>query len=122
MVNKVLIQGRAGADAEVGQNIVRFSVCTDDGYYDKDKSEWVSKDNWHSISCFGYQMKQGEKVKKGDLVFISGKVTYSKVEDKYYTNIVADQVRVIVKREESPIATKQPIIATKGVIEDGLPF
>lgn len=87
-VNKVIIIGTVGRDPEVktfeNGEIVTFSLATNEGYKDKNGS-LVEKTEWHNISIGIPNICEVAKkyVKKGDIVYVEGKISsrqYEKAE------------------------------------------
>ncbi len=112
MINKVTLIGNLGRDPEVrrfdnGTGVATFSVATNENYKDKNTGEWVTKTEWHNIACWRQLADRAEKdLKKGKLVFIEGKLTHRKYQDKegndkYITEVVANTLRLLEKREGS---------------------
>ncbi len=103
-LNKVMLIGRLGKDPEVraipsGIKVASFSIATDESYKDKDGNK-VEKTEWHNIVAWRGLAEVIEKyVKKGDLIYIEGKLTTEKYEKdgvtKYATKIVADQMTML---------------------------
>ena len=87
MINKVTLIGRLGKDPEKktlpsGVSFVRFTMATNESYKDKD-GEWKDSTEWHNIIMWRELAERAEKqLKKGGLVFLEGKITYQKYEDK----------------------------------------
>jgi single-strand DNA-binding protein len=111
MVNKVTIIGHTGQDPEVkhlesGAIVARVSVATSEKYKDK-SGEMVSTTEWHNVVLWRELAEIVEKYcKKGMLVYIEGKVSYRKYQDKdkvdrYTTDIVANSFRILEKKEGS---------------------
>ena len=107
MVNKVTLVGRVGRDTEVrrlenGTPVGKFSIATNESYKDN-TGEWKELTEWHEIVVWRGSAEYAEKnVKKGDLVYVDGKITHRKYTDKdgierTTTEIVANQTRVITK-------------------------
>ncbi len=107
MVNKVTLVGRVGRDTEVrrlenGTPVGKFSVATNESYKDNN-GEWQELTEWHEVVVWRGSAEYCEKnVKKGDLVYVEGKITHRKYTDKngierYSTEIVASQARVLGK-------------------------
>ena len=123
-LNKVILSGRSGGDAEVkelesGSKVTRFSMATSESFQ-KD-GEWQEKSQWHKISCFGKVAEYAaDKIKKGSLVYLEGKVTYYQYqkdgETKYFTEIIATIIKV-----KNPKATTQAS-EPANVNSDDLPF
>lgn len=109
MYNSVFLIGRAGKDAELftfenGTKKASFTLATNESWKDKD-GNWQEKTEWHNIVNFGaYADKIAEKVVKGALVLVEGKVSTRSWDDKdgnkkYITEIIANKVRTINKAE-----------------------
>lgn len=112
MVNKVILIGNLGKDAEViatdKVKIVKFPLATSESYKDK-KDEWVNITTWHNIVIFQQYDSQGEDLKTGDRVYLEGQISNSSYEDKegnkrYRSEVVARKIRKlgnVVKNETS---------------------
>jgi single-strand DNA-binding protein len=113
MVNKVTLLGRLGKDPVLkhfSENnvIAEFSLATTENYKDKE-GKWVELTDWHNIKLpFKWMAESAEKyLKKGSLVYIEGKIKTRSYDDKdgnkkYITEIVADNLRRLDKREGGP--------------------
>ena len=111
-INKVIVLGRIGVQPEVrympsGMAVMSLSLATNDGYRNKDTGEFVDQTEWHRVSIFGKQAETiGAYVKKGDLLYVEGRIKTSKYQDKttgedrYSTEIVAIQTQMIGARSE----------------------
>ncbi len=111
MVNKVILIGRLGRDPEFrstpsGTNVAKFSLATDRNWRNND-GEWQQETEWHRIVVFG---KRAEFVRnnlaKGRLVYVEGRIHYDSYTDKdgikkYTTDIFADTIRALDKRDEA---------------------
>lgn len=77
-MNQVIMIGFLGQDAEFKQleksSLLRFSVATDDGYYDQKNKEWISKTTWHNIVAWGKIAESNANLSKGEKVLIFGKL------------------------------------------------
>lgn len=111
MINKVTLVGYLGKDPELrhlenGSSVAQFSVATSENYRDK-AGEWQSVTEWHNVVCWRALAERVEKnLKKGNLIYIEGKISTRKWQDKdgndrYSTDIVANTYRKLEKREES---------------------
>ena len=100
-VNKAIIVGTAGKDPEVhytasGKAITNISLATNEEWKDKQTGEKQSRTEWHRVVFFGKLAEiAGEYIKKGAQVYIEGKITTRKWQDKdgqtrYSTEIVVD--------------------------------
>lgn len=109
MVNKVTLIGYLGADPEVrtldnGATVGRFSLATNESYKDKDDN-WQTITEWHNVVVWSDMAERAEKsLRKGALCYVSGKISTRKYTDKdgierQVTDIVADQFRLLEKKE-----------------------
>lgn len=112
MLNKVMIIGRLGADPELrytqsGQPICSLRIATDESYTDKDGNR-VERTEWHSVVAFGKTADHcNQYLSKGSLVYVEGKLATrkwqdQKGQDRYTTEIRADRVQFLEKRENGP--------------------
>lgn len=110
-VNKVIILGNAGRDAEVrhttgGSVITNVSLATTRKWKDKQSGERREETDWHRIVFFGKVAEiAGEYVKKGKPVYVEGRLTTRKWTDKegrdqWTTEIVADQLQLLGGRDD----------------------
>ena len=112
MVNKVILIGNLGRDPEVrylegNVAVARFSVATNENYKDK-KGEWQTATEWHDVVAWRALAERAEKqLKKGSQIFVEGKLTHRKYQDKdghdkYVTEVVANSFRVLDRRDSRP--------------------
>ena len=100
-VNKVLLIGRLGADAEIkqmvnGKSVARLSLATSQSWKDKNTGEKKEKTEWHRIVVFneGLVNVVQQYLKKGAQVYIEGQLSTRKWkdeksgQDKYSTEII----------------------------------
>lgn len=109
MYNKVILIGNLGKDAEVTATdsirIIKFPLATSESF--KSDGEWVNRATWHDIVLFSnYDDNVAESFKKGDKVFIEGKISKSSYEDKdgvkrYSVDIIAAKARRLSNEQES---------------------
>ena len=111
MVNRVTLIGNLGKDPEVrrlesGAVVAKFPLATNESYKDKN-GEWQSATEWHDIVVWRHLAERAERdLKKGKLVFVEGKLTHRKYQDKegkdrYITEVVARNMRLLEKRENT---------------------
>lgn len=110
MINKVILVGRLGKDPILrstanGVPVATFSMATSESYKD-DKGEWQDKAEWHNVVVWRERAETVAKyLKKGSLVYVEGKMTTRTYEQegqtKYITEIVANIVRGLEKRDSS---------------------
>lgn len=140
-VNKAILICSAGKDAEVrmvGESkVATFSVATNEKYKDSKSGEWKENTEWHNIVCWRHAAELAEKyIRKGTQLYVEGKIrTRSWEKDgekRYVTEIVADTIQLLGKKEESaptPATHQRPQYQTTplvdGVVEpddSDLPF
>ncbi|MEQ1747431.1 MAG: single-stranded DNA-binding protein, partial [Saprospiraceae bacterium] len=109
MINKVTLIGNLGGDPEVrrlegGTPVARFSLATNESYKDKD-GNFQTNTEWHNVVVWRDLAERAERsLKKGMLVYVEGKITYRKYttqegQDRYVTDIVANNFRMLERRE-----------------------
>ncbi|MEJ8758546.1 single-stranded DNA-binding protein [Pontibacter sp. H259] len=108
-VNKVILIGNLGKDPEVrhlegGVAVARFPLATSETFKDK-SGQRQEKTEWHNIVLWRGLAEVAEKyLKKGQSVFIEGKIRTSQYQDKegnqrYSTEIVADNMTMLTRGE-----------------------
>ncbi len=111
MINKVILIGNLGKDPEIrkfdnGGAVAKFPVATNENYRDKN-GEWQTATEWHNIVVWGPAAERAERdFKKGNMIYIEGKLTTRKWQDqqgvdKYITEVRAVITRRLEKREDS---------------------
>lgn len=143
MYNKVILIGNLGRDPEVrrlegGSAVGKFSVATNENYKDQ-AGNWQTKTEWHDVVVWRQLAERAERdLKKGTMVFVEGKLTHRKWQDKdgnnrYTTEVVANVVRKLERSERNdmgdvsfPSAQDAPTTPSSQVQEapadDDLPF
>ena len=128
MINKTILIGRIGKDAEHSSlgdtNIIKFTLATSETYLDKQGNK-VEQTEWHNISYFSKSIKIAEFLTKGTLIYLEGKIKSNKVdkdgEAKYFYGIVAQNIKLLSKaeqREANSSASRQ----SDEDLGDDLPF
>lgn len=134
-VNNVTLIGRLGADPErittrAGSTMARFSLATNSGTGDHERVDW------HRVVCFD---KTAENVlkhcAKGDLVFVAGRIEYSRVESdagvRWFTDIRGWRVSGLARpgqraglgASDDGAAEASPAEAMRdGFAEEAIPF
>ena len=110
MVNKVTILGRVGKTPEVkylegGMAVAKLTIATTEKYKNA-KGEVVESTEWHNVTAWRKLAEIIEKyVQKGQLLYIEGKIKYSKSEKdgktSYFTEIVANELKMFPKAHNS---------------------
>lgn len=106
-VNRVTIIGRLGHNPELkympsGMAMINIQLATNDGYKDAKTGQFIDTTEWHRVALFGKQAETLQQfVRKGDLIFIEGKLKTRKWQDKqtgqdrYATDIVATDMQML---------------------------
>ena len=87
MINKVTLIGNLGRDPEIkhfegGSSVAKFSLATNENYRDKN-GEWKTETEWHDIVAWRHLAERAVKdLHKGSMVYIEGKLTHRKWQDK----------------------------------------
>ncbi len=83
MLNRVILEGNIGRDPRVsltqdGKKIVNFSLATTQHWKDK-AGEWQSTTDWHNVTIFRESTVGWAKdvLKRGDSVYVEGKLSYN---------------------------------------------
>lgn len=139
-VNKVILIGNLGKDPEVrylegGTAVAKFTLATSENYKDKTTGERKTLTEWHNIVVWRGLAEVAEKyLKKGSQIYIEGKLRSRQWQDKdgnnrYTTEIVADTMQMIGKRDDNAgnvqnqsSSTSSPDIEQNNNFEDDLPF
>lgn len=104
-INKAILVGRLGADPEVrytpgGAAVANFRIATDRNWKDKD-GNWQTETMWHRIVVWNRAAELvKEHVKKGNRVYIEGRIQYREWEDqngqrRFTTEIVANDIQLL---------------------------
>jgi len=131
MVNKVILVGNVGVDvttatAQAGTKVAKFSLATSEKR--KDSTGALNEQTeWHNVVMFNKLAELAEKyVKKGDKLYIEGKIQTNKYEKngetKFFTSIIANQMNFLggAKKTE-PSKPAAPVDNSPAEQED-LPF
>ncbi len=104
-VNKVILVGRLGRDPEVrhlenGATVANFSLATSETYKDRTTGERKEQTEWHNVVLWRGLAEVVEKyVKKGDMIYVEGKLrTRSWEKDgvtRYTTEVVGDNMTML---------------------------
>ena len=124
-VNKVILVGHLGKDPEVkytpqGTPVAKFSLATNERYKDKD-GNWQDRTEWHNLVAWQRTAEiAGEYLKKGSQVYIEGSLRTRKYQDKetgkdrYSTEIRADTMQMLGRREGGGDPREMPGASSKG--------
>ena len=111
-VNKVILVGNLGKDPEIrympnGNAVANLTVATSEKWKDKNTGQDQEKTEWHRIVIFGKLAEiVGEYLKKGSQAYFEGKLQTRKWQDqqgqdKYTTEIIADQMQMLGGKGDS---------------------
>lgn len=110
-VNKVILVGNAGKDAEVryidsGVAVATFSLATSETYTSK-TGEKVTNTEWHNIVVWrGLAEMAGKYIQKGKQLYIEGKLRTRSYDDKdgikrYTTEVLADTIQMLGRKDDT---------------------
>ncbi len=103
-VNKVILVGNLGKDPEIkytpqGTAVARITVATSSSYKDKQTGDWKETTEWHNVVLWQRQAEiAGEYLKKGNKVYIEGRLQTRSWDDKqtgqkkYMTEVVCSDL------------------------------
>ena len=141
-VNKAILIGNVGKDPEVRYldkdvAVARFPLATTErGYTLQNGTVVPERTEWHTIVAWRGLATIAEKyIKKGDPIYIEGKITTRSYEKdgikRYTTDIIADNISLLSRKSESSeqnagattVAETAPVdIQPIPPVEDDLPF
>jgi len=110
-VNKVILLGNVGKDPEIkvlpsGQPVANFSIATSDRYKDQ-QGNFQDRTEWHNVVAYGKLADIiRDYVKKGNKLYIEGRLTTRSWDDKetnkkvYRTEIVIADLSLLSGRGE----------------------
>ncbi len=122
MINKVILVGHVGKDPEVkhldnGSAFARFTLATSETYKNKD-GEKITNTEWHNIVVWRGLADVAEKyVKKGNKLYIEGKITSRTYEQdgatKYFSEIVGNTMQMLDTKPSSGSGGRAPVEPTE---------
>ncbi|MCV2404054.1 single-stranded DNA-binding protein [Marinomonas sp. C2222] len=113
-VNKVILVGNAGNDAEVrfmpsGGAVANVSLATTESWRDKQTGQMQERTEWHRVSFMdrgNYRLGQiaGDFIKKGSKVYVEGSLRTREWEKdgikRYTTEIIASEMQLLDGRAD----------------------
>jgi len=100
-LNKVMLIGNVGNEPEIratsgGTRVAKISLATNRSWPDR-SGQQQEKTEWHRLTFFGRLVDVVEQwVKKGDRLYVEGRIEYSQTEGeggpKYWTDIVVNEM------------------------------
>lgn len=112
-VNKVIIIGNLGVDPEIkyiangNVPVASLRIATSERWQDKSSGEWQEKTEWHRVTAWRHLAERAERyLSKGKQVYVEGKLETRKWQDRdgndrYTTEIIARDLMILGRREES---------------------
>lgn len=112
-VNKVIIIGNLGVDPEIKYTsngnipVASLRIATSERWQDKNTGEWQEKTEWHRVTAWRHLAERAERyLNKGKQVYVEGKLETRKWQDRdgndrYTTEIIARDLMILGRREES---------------------
>ena len=126
-LNKVILIGRLGADPEMrytadGAPVATFNVATSESWKDKNSGAWQEKTEWHRVVAWRNLAERAEQLKKGNLVYIEGKIQSREFEGRdgnkrKIVEIVANSMKVIIGERDDRRSPGGP----RGEVEEDFP-
>jgi single-strand DNA-binding protein len=119
-INKVILVGNLGRDPEMrytasGAAIANVTIATSESWKDKQTGDQQERTEWHRVTFFGRLGEiAGEYLKKGNQVYIEGKIRTDKYQDKetgqdrYSTSIIANEMQMLGSRGDSGGGSAMP--------------
>ena len=113
-LNKVLLIGNVGKDPDVrhlenGATVASFSLATSEKSRDKGEvTEWHNIVTWRQQADF-----VANYVRKGSQIYVEGKIHSRSWDDqsgqkRYVTEIVADSIQLLGRREQAGVPAQNP--------------
>lgn len=143
-VNKVILIGNCGRDAEVrhlpsGQPVANVSLATTTRRKDRNTGEMVEDTQWHRITFYERLAEVArDYVKKGRSIYVEGRLKYGKYTDnqgveRNTVDIIATDLTLLGDREEGQAAPRQaaaqqrptqrqPAQQAQDDLDDDIPF
>lgn len=109
-VNKVILLGNLGKDPEVrhlenGRAVANFSIATSEVYKNK-QGDKVTNTEWHNVVLWTPLAEIAEKyLKKGNQVYIEGKMTTRSYDDK---DGITRYIAEVVGRDLTLLSNQRP--------------
>ncbi len=116
MINRVQLIGNTGKDPEIrtlqsGKKVATFSLATSETFKDHNGDK-KTETQWHNIKIWGTLVAVVELyVKKGQLLYVEGKISYSSYDDKdgnkkYVTEIIVNNLQMLGGKKSDDVATR----------------
>ncbi len=101
-LNKVTLIGNTGSDPDVrttpsGTRVGKLSLATSRSFQDR-SGQQQERTQWHRLTFFGRLVDVVEQwVKKGDRLYVEGRIEYSQTQDdqggtRYWTDVIVNEM------------------------------
>ena len=128
-LNKVLLIGHLGGDPESrfttsGSAVANFNIATNESWRSAEGDN-KEKTEWHRVVLFGKMAETAaEYMKKGQLVYVEGRLQTRSWEDKdqvkrYTTEVLCDSFTMLGRKGES---RSSDVVSKDEDQDDDLPF
>ena len=118
MVNKVILIGNVGSDPitrklENNRQVSQLSIATSENYKRKDGTK-ESKTEWHNLVVWnGLSTVVESYVKKGDKIYVEGKLTHRSYENKegitvWVTEVVCNDIKMLGNKPSGATSNAAP--------------
>ena len=128
-VNKVTLMGHLGKDPEIREGETARAVLvlatTEYSKVPNTKDEWKENTTWHRVYAWGNLAEKASRIKKGDFVYVEGKLdsyTYDDEKGQKTTMIFVKARELIpwVRKEDTSASAGNS--QTKKPMSGGVPF
>ena len=125
-VNKVILVGNLGKDPEVkytpqGTAVAKITLATNESFKDKD-GQWQERTEWHNVVLWARLAEiAGEYLKKGNKVYIEGRLQTRSWDDKqtnqkkYMTEVVAGTMVLLVDAVKAVATTAARAVPQRAI-------
>lgn len=132
-VNKVILLGHIGKDAETkftpsGVAVCTFSIATNRRWKDQASGEYKEETDWHNCVLWRSE-KLAEYLKKGQQVYLEGRLQTRSYESngvkKWTTEVIVSDVALCGGKGQStrpPAPSDPPPGNDQGITDDDVPF
>ncbi len=131
-LNRITLIGNLGADPEIrtfpnGGKVAQIRIATNESYKNQ-QGEWVEQAEWHRIELWESLAERTEQyLKKGDPVYIEGKLRSEKWKDsagqeRFAWKVRALNMQLLGKPDKATAYTTIPETQIAQEANDGLPF
>lgn len=118
MVNKVILVGNVGIDPEVrtldtGAKVARVRLATTERLFDRQSNSTKEHTEWHTVTLWrGLADVVDRFVRKGSQIYVEGRLRTREWTDRdgnkrYTTEILADTMNLLGRRQDAPAADPQ---------------